>query len=120
RRLANHPPQLPLRDPSAALVRHEVGVGTSGKAEPAQHVDVFHDRLHQLGRHLDLANARLRLGVGDVEASAVRVVDAHLTDAQLLKLADANAAASQDLAHHATAEVRPQAKSELRQVVADR
>ena len=59
----------------------------------------------EVGGHLDLADAGLGLGVGDVEARAVGVVEAEVTDAQVAQLADADAAAAEDLDDRAAAGV---------------
>lgn len=63
------------------------------------------DGLDEVGCHLDLADAGLGLGVGDVEAGAVGVVEAHLADAQLAQLADPHPGSAKDLADDAPAGV---------------
>jgi hypothetical protein len=69
----------------AAGVRERVGVGAGRLAGAAQAVDVLDEDLDEVGADLDLADAGRGLGVGDVEAGAVGVVEAQLPDAQVAR-----------------------------------
>ncbi|HKG04753.1 MAG TPA: hypothetical protein VKB03_16395 [Conexibacter sp.] len=92
-------------DAPAVEVRHEVVVRPGRQARATQPVDVVDHCLHEVRRHLHLADARLGLRVGDAEASAVLVVQADVADPHVAQLADARAAAPEDLTHDAPADV---------------
>jgi hypothetical protein len=84
---------------AGALAGPSVRRGCSGtrrrpagrEAGAAQPVDVLDEDLDEGGADLDGADAGRGLGVGDVEAGAVGVVEAQLPDPQVAQLADARA-----------------------------
>jgi hypothetical protein len=80
---------------SAAEVLEEVVVGPGGVAGASEAVDVVDGDFDEVGAHLDLADAGLGLGVGDVEVRAGGVVEAQVADSEVAQLADAGSAVAE-------------------------
>ena len=119
--LADDPPDALTGDPPSARVGKGVGVGVGAPPGAAQAIEVRDELLDELRAHLHLTHARLGLGVGDPEARAVGIVQAHLADAQIAQLAGADAAARQRSADRATTLIAARRlDAEADQVVADR
>ena len=92
-------------DASAAAVGEDLGVGAGRAARAAQSVEVQDERLGELGAHLDLADPGLGLGVGDLKARAVGVVEAQVPDAHVAQLADPYPGASEGGDDRATTQI---------------
>jgi hypothetical protein len=115
-------PRNPLpADPPAAQVWDEMVLGPGRRPNPSQAVEVRDDGLRQVRAHLHLADASLGLRIRDVETRASGVVEAHLPDPKIAKLACPNPAPPQDLADDATADVTgTDVGTEVSQVMSDR
>ncbi|HSZ13082.1 MAG TPA: hypothetical protein VK790_03500 [Solirubrobacteraceae bacterium] len=81
---------------------------------------MLNDAVHEIGADLHLADAGLRLRVGDLKARAVGVVQANMPDLDVAELAGARPSVAEDLHHDPPPDVAaPDLQPELCKVVAD-
>src|SRR5947209_1853524 len=107
-------------DAPAAPVWKRKRIGGSRLARTAQAVEVLDERLDQVRGHLHLAHTGRGLRGADVQTRTVAVVKAHITHPQLTQLADAQAAAGQQLDRRPAANIGRATRAQSCEVKADR
>jgi hypothetical protein len=76
-------------------IAEQVGVAIDRQTNPAKRIDVRDDPFEQVGADLDLADARLGLGVGDPEVRTACGVEAQVADVDIAQLADPHTGSSE-------------------------